>query len=48
VDDGADEQSQAVQQANGIMESFAAGSCGSGNTATCFTSLASVSFPKNS
>jgi hypothetical protein len=30
------------------MEAFSGTSCGSGNTAQCFTSLATVSFPINS
>lgn len=33
---------------DGTMEAFASGTCGSGNTAQCFTSLAGVSFPVNS
>ena len=33
---------------DGTMEAFASGTCGSGNTAQCFTSLAGVSFPINS
>ncbi len=33
---------------DGTMEAFSGTSCGSGNTAQCFTSLATVSFPKNS
>jgi hypothetical protein len=33
---------------NGEMEAYSPGSCGSGNTAQCFTSLATVSFPVNS
>jgi hypothetical protein len=33
---------------DGTMEAFAPGSCGSGNTAQCFTSLAGVSYPINS
>jgi hypothetical protein len=33
---------------DGVMEAFASGTCGSGNTAQCFTSLAGVSFPVNS
>jgi hypothetical protein len=34
--------------ADGTMEAFSPTSCGSGNTAQCFTSLATVSFPVNS
>jgi len=34
--------------ANGIMEAFSPGTCGSGDTAQCYTSLASVSYPVNS
>jgi hypothetical protein len=30
------------------MEAFSPGSCGSGNTAQCYTSLAAVSYPINS
>ena|SRR6266567_2146888 len=33
---------------DGTMEAFASGACGSGNSAQCFTSLASVSYPINS
>lgn len=33
---------------NGVMEAYSPGSCGSGDTASCFTSLATVSFPINS
>jgi hypothetical protein len=33
---------------DGTMEAFASGGCGSGNTAQCYTSLASVSYPINS
>ena len=33
---------------SGAMEAYSAPSCGSGNTAQCFTSLATVSFPVNS
>jgi hypothetical protein len=33
---------------NGVMEAYSGTSCGSGNTAQCFTSLATVSFPINS
>ena len=33
---------------DGTMEAFASGACGSGNTAQCFTSLATVSYPINS
>ena len=33
---------------DGIMEAFAPTSCGSGNTAQCYTSLATVSYPVNS
>jgi hypothetical protein len=33
---------------DGTMEAFAPGACGSLNTAQCFTSLATVSFPVNS
>jgi hypothetical protein len=33
---------------NGAMEAYSATSCGSGDTAQCFTSLATVSFPINS
>jgi hypothetical protein len=33
---------------NGEMEAYSSGSCGSGDTAECFTSLATVSFPINS
>jgi hypothetical protein len=32
----------------GVMEAYSNTSCGSGNTAQCFTSLATVSFPINS
>ena len=32
----------------GVMEAYSAGTCGPGNTAQCFTSLAGVSYPKNS
>jgi hypothetical protein len=32
----------------GIMEAYSGTSCGTGNTAQCFTSLATVSFPKSS
>ena len=32
----------------GYMEAFSAVGCGSENTAQCFTSLATVSFPKSS
>jgi hypothetical protein len=34
--------------ASGEMEAFSATSCGSGDTAQCFTSLATVSYPVNS
>jgi hypothetical protein len=34
--------------ANGVMEAYSAGGCGSGNTAQCFTSLATVSYPSSS
>src|SRR5262245_18420941 len=33
---------------DGTMEAFSSTSCGSGNTAQCFTSLATVSYPINS
>jgi hypothetical protein len=33
---------------DGTMEAVASGACGSGNTAQCFTSLATVSYPINS
>jgi len=33
---------------NGTMEAYSGTSCGSGTTAQCFTSLATVSFPINS
>jgi hypothetical protein len=33
---------------NGEMEAYSSGTCGSGDTAQCFTSLATVSFPINS
>jgi len=33
---------------SGVMEAFSNSTCGSGNTAQCFTSLATVSFPINS
>jgi hypothetical protein len=33
---------------DGTMEAYASGTCGSGNSAQCFTSLATVSFPVNS
>jgi hypothetical protein len=33
---------------SGVMEAYSATSCGSGDTAQCFTSLATVSFPINS
>ena len=33
---------------DGTMEAFAPGACGSGNSAQCYTSLASVSYPINS
>jgi hypothetical protein len=33
---------------DGTMEAFSSATCGSGNAAQCFTSLASVSYPKNS
>ena len=33
---------------SGVMEAYSGTSCGSGNTAQCFTSLATVSFPINS
>ena len=33
---------------NGAMQAYASETCGSGNTAECFTSLAGVSYPKNS
>jgi hypothetical protein len=33
---------------SGIMEAYSGTSCGSGDTAQCFTSLATVSFPINS
>jgi hypothetical protein len=33
---------------DGTMEAFSGTSCGSGDTSQCFTSLATVSFPKNS
>ncbi len=33
---------------SGTMEAYSGASCGSGDTAQCFTSLATVSFPKNS
>jgi hypothetical protein len=33
---------------SGVMEAYSGTSCGSGNTAACFTSLATVSFPINS
>jgi len=33
---------------SGEMEAYALGTCGPGNTAQCYTSLAGVSYPKNS
>lgn len=33
---------------DGTMEAYSSASCGSGDTAACFTSLATVSFPVNS
>jgi hypothetical protein len=33
---------------DGTMEAYSSGACGSGNTAQCFTSLATVSYPTNS
>jgi hypothetical protein len=33
---------------SGVMEAYSATPCGSGNTAQCFTSLATLSFPINS
>jgi hypothetical protein len=33
---------------DGLMEAFSGTPCDSGNTAQCFTSLATVSYPKNS
>ena len=33
---------------DGTMEAFASGTCDSGNSAQCYTSLASVSYPTNS
>ena len=33
---------------DGTMEAFSSASCGSGNAALCFTSLATVSYPINS
>ncbi len=33
---------------SGVMEAYSTTACGSGNTAQCFTSLATVSFPINS
>ena len=33
---------------DGTMEAFSSASCGSGNAAQCFTSLATVSYPINS
>ena len=33
---------------NGFMDVSSQGSCGAGNNAQCYTSLAAVSFPKNS
>jgi hypothetical protein len=33
---------------NGTMEAFASGACGSGNSAQCYTSLATVSYPVKS
>jgi len=33
---------------SGVMEAYSNTTCGSGNTAQCFTSLATVSFPINS
>ena len=33
---------------SGVMEAFSGTGCGSGNTAQCFTSLATLSFPINS
>jgi hypothetical protein len=33
---------------DGTMEAFSTGTCGAGNTAQCYTSLAGVSFPINS
>jgi hypothetical protein len=33
---------------NGDMQAYSSGACGSGSTAECYTSLASVSFPENS
>jgi hypothetical protein len=33
---------------NGIMEASASGACGSGNSAQCYTSLATVSYPVKS
>jgi hypothetical protein len=33
---------------SGVMEAYSGTACGSGNTAQCFTSLATLSFPINS
>jgi hypothetical protein len=33
---------------DGTMEAFSSGTCGSGDTAQCYTSLAGVSYPVNS
>jgi len=33
---------------DGTMEAFSSASCGSGNAAQCYTSLATVSYPINS
>lgn len=33
---------------NGTTEAYSLGTCGSGNTAQCYTSLATVSYPVNS
>jgi hypothetical protein len=33
---------------DGTMEAFSSANCGSGNAAQCYTSLASVSYPKSS
>jgi hypothetical protein len=35
-------------ETNGTMEAYSSDSCGSGQTAQCFTSLATVSYPVNS
>jgi hypothetical protein len=35
-------------ETNGTMEAFSGINCGSGDTSQCFTSLATVSYPKNS